>query len=524
MLHTLSRRTILKATGATLMTAVMPRGAFPNDTSRVTLKIAVQDFRPILEPMHSQSAANVAYRIEESIYDSLLTLDYFGDFGVKPALAESIQRTDDTTYIAKLRSGVKFHDGSVMTADDVAFSYGRDRLLGDAAPGLQMKNRFLPLLQSAAAIDDLTVKITTSAPDPVFEKRLASWGGQIISKKAYEAAGSFDKWALKPIGTGPFRVAEVRERNYISLEAHDEYWGGKPTVAGVKFILVPELSARIAGLLASDFDIITDLTPDQIETVSASKGFKVLGGDAAVLRNVNFDIEHNPILKDVNLRRAMSLAIDRDALVNGLWGGKASIPNGEQFRYFGDLYDQGRAKPLYDPEQARRLLAASTYKGERIPYRMLSGYYTNELSTAQVLVEMWNQVGINVDIEIKENWDQVYQQPNTGMNNDSCPMVFPDPLSTIWRCYGDASSYQAEEKAWSNKEFNELGKVLESSLDNNERKRALARMFDIFDQDDPPAILLHTMAALYGAREDIEWKPYPVANMSFRPGQVSVRR
>ncbi|RWG07767.1 ABC transporter substrate-binding protein [Mesorhizobium sp.] len=517
-----SRRAVLKASVAAMAAATMTKLAWAKQDGRKILKIAVQDFRPVFEPMHPQSAANVAYRVDESIFDGLLRLDYLGDFGVKPALASSIDQADETTYIVKLRPDVKFHDGTTLTAEDVAFSYGPERLLGDKAPGRQMKDRFLSSLKSAEPIDDLTVRLKTSEPDPVFQKRLATWGGQVISKRAYLAAGSFDNWARAPIGTGPFRVAEVKDKDHVLLKAHDEYWGGKPSLAEVRFILVSELSARVAGLLAGDFDLITDVTPDQIATISKAPGFKVLGGESAVLRNVNLDMAHNPVLRDVNLRRAMSLAIDRDAITKSLWGEKVSVPLGEQLKYFGDLYDPSRTSPAYDPAKARELLAKSAYKGERIPYRMLSGYYTNELAEAQILVAMWQQVGINVEIEIKENWDQVYQQPGTGLNNDTCQMIYPDPLSVLWRCYGDASSYQAEEKAWSNQEFNELGKRLQSSTDTAERKKVASRMLDIFETEDPPAIVLHTMTNLYGVRSGINWNPYPVANMDLRPNNISI--
>ncbi|MDX1054268.1 ABC transporter substrate-binding protein [Sinorhizobium medicae] len=519
-----NRRTVLKQLATAAVMSGLPLGgtqpAHALNSDRRKLKVAVQDLRTVLEPMHPQSAAVISYRVQYNIYDGLLTLDYLNDFAVTHALATSFKQIDDRTYEFSLRPGVQFHDGSEMTADDVAFSFGPTRLLDKSAPGRSMKNQFLPTLKSAEAVDALTVRLSTSVADPVFLKRLATWGGQVISRKAFEAAGDFEKWSVRPVGTGPFRVDETSPDRFIRLVAHDDYWGGAPTASGVEFLKVAELSARVAGLLSNDYDIVTDITPDQISSIERDRNFAVVGGEVAVFRSVNIDT-NNPQLSDVKLRQAMSFAIDRRVIVDTLWAGKVTVPKGEQLPFFGELFDPNRAAPVFDPDRARMLVKQSSYKGEAIPYRMLQGYYTNELATAQALVSMWKAVGINVEIVLKENWAQVYEKPATGLNNDSCPMLYPDPLSTLWRCYGDTSGYQADEKSWANGEFNKLGNSLETSSGPEARRRIFQRMLDIVDEEDPPSILLHTMAYLYGIRKDVHWRPYSSAPMDFRPNNLA---
>ena len=291
-----------------------------------------------------------------------------------------------------------------------------------------MGQRSLPLIESVKAVDEVTVRFKTKGPDPVFAERWASYGTGVVSKAAFEAAKDFETWVRQPVATGPFRVVEVKENDFILLEAHDAYWGGKPNIKSIKFQMVPELSARIAGLLAGDYDIITTVSPDQIETIESAEGFDVVGGDSMHYRTLVYDVANNPILADVNLRRAMNLAIDRELLVETLWNGRISIPKGHQHPAYGGLYDAKRPIPAYDPERARDLLTQSNYKGEVIPFRTVGTYYTAELATTQVLAEMWKAVGINVDIQVKENWGQVLGEDGRGINNSLRRHLFPRPL------------------------------------------------------------------------------------------------
>ncbi|MCG8593249.1 MAG: ABC transporter substrate-binding protein [Kiloniellales bacterium] len=490
---------------------------------RPSVVVAVQDLPSVLEQASSKSTKGSAFRVLYNLYDWPLRTNFLKDYKLEPGLATSLKRIDDTTYEMELRRGVKFHDGTEMTADDVVFSFGPERLLKKGAPGYRVKRQFLGPLAAVEKIGDYKVRLKTAAPDPVFEKRMGNVAAEIVSRAAYEAAGNFDKWALAPVGTGPFRVVEFKPNEYLQLEAHDAYWGGKPTIKSLRFQLVPELSARIAGLLAGDFDIIANVTPDQIEAVERHKGFRVVGGALPAHQMVGFDVNNNPQLKDVKLRRALSLAVDRKLIVDSLWHGRIDIPNGHQLPAFGALYDPNRPLPQYNPEKAKALLAASSYKGEVIPYRSVGSYYPVELPTAQALVEMWRKVGINVKLELVENWSQVRERPGTGIYNGSDGMRYPDPLSTLWRRWGAISKFQ-KRGDWSNDEFNRLGEILGTSMDQEERKKAYQRMLDIFDYEDPPGIILHAKGRFYGIRDGLEWKPYPAAQMDFRPGNVNVAR
>src|SRR5690606_33361224 len=145
------------------------------------------------------------------------------------------------------------------------------------------------------------------------------------------------------------------------------------------FRLAPELSSRVAGLISGDFDIIADIPPDQFGPIQGSAGNEIVGGTVASLRVVKFDTR-NPQLKDVRVRRALSLAIDRQAIVDALWAGLVEVPHGHQLPAFGPLFDPDRPPYAYDPDQARQLLQEAGYDGTPIPFRIRVAAYGPELA------------------------------------------------------------------------------------------------------------------------------------------------
>ena len=496
--------------------------ALADDDLRPDLIVAVEDMPSLFDPLDPLTGASSNYRVLYSLYDHLLDFDYAGDFSLIPAIATDWRRIDDTTLEFDIRDDVLFHDGTAMTVADIAFSLGPDRMLNEDAPGYEHKTEFVPSLSGVEIVDEDTIRLITDTPSPVIFTQLASWGAPIVSQAAYEQAGSWEAWVQAPVGTGPYRLAEYRPDELIRLEAHDAYWGGQPPARSVTFRLVPEEAARVAGLIAGDYDIITTVSVDQVATIEAAAGVEVVGGDTPSIRGVYFDSETNPQLADPRVRRALSLAIDRELLVETLWGGRVSVPRGLQTPVFGDLYVAEHEPPRYDPDTARALLAEAGYDGGAIPLRMVGpDYYPAEFDTAQALVQMWRDVGVTVDLNLVENWSQVGERPGTGMRNSNDSMLYPDPVSQLWRRHGAGGWTQAN-GWWRNEEFNELGEVLLNSLDRDARRQAFARMLQIFDHEDPPATAIHTFPAFYGRRADLHWQPYVVDQMDFRARNLSV--
>ncbi|WP_337143149.1 ABC transporter substrate-binding protein [Mesorhizobium sp. Cs1299R1N1] len=507
-----TRRTFLGMTALAAGAMALPRMAAGGQ--RPSLKIAVQDLRTILEPVDSASIANVSWRVQYSIFDQLLRTDYNDNFRLNFALAKSLKQIDVKTYEIGLRDNVKFHDGSTMSADDVVLSLGPDRLRGEKAPGAAVLANFLSSLADVQKVDDRTVRLLTTTEDPVFTNRLGAWGTQIISAKAWHAAKNYDAWAAKPIGTGPYKIGDVRSGDEITLVAHDEYWGGQPPFASIRFKRVPEIAARIAGLQAGDYDIVTDITPDHIAEIEGVKGLSVTGVETTWFRFLTFSPLKTPILKDVNLRRALACAIDRDALADGLWNGRAKALNGWQLPIFGAINYPGRKGVSYDPALVKELLAKSSYKGEEIPYPSVGTYYPMQLADNQALVEMWKAAGLNVKLIMCENWTQVDNLG--GIADTSGGAFYADPVSMLWQIIGPTNDLQAG-GGWTNAEFNTLGHELETTTDLAKRKAAFKRMQDIVEIEDPCITPLHSMPFIYGQKSNVSWQPNPLPQMYLGP-------
>lgn len=509
----INRRTALSMVGggAGMVLLGAPRIAFGQDAGPV-INVAEVQLPGALDPLLGQT--NPFYRTLQNVYDTLLTVDYGydGDGTILPSLAESWTRVDGKTLDLVLRQGVKFHDGSLLTTDDVIFSFGVERR-GPDSPGFGTAQQFLRTIETVEALDDKTIRVTSSTDDPTLELRLTAWGSQIVSKAAFEAAGGFEGFGKAPIGTGPFSVVSASP-DTLSLKAFPDYWNGKPDIEIINYRSAPELSSRIAGLASGDFDLIIDVPTDQFEAVTRDPNLEIVGGPVASIRVIKFDTR-NPQLKDVRVRQALAMAIDRQAIIDALWAGLVDLPHGHQLKTF-SLYTPDRPGYTYDPEGAKKLLAEGGYDGTPIPYRIRAAAYGPELATAQVLVAMWNAVGVNVDLQIVENFGQMVAYPGTGMRNGVDPVLVADPLFGLWRSHD-----RGEAEIWSNEEFFQAGETLQTSLDFDVRKAAFNRMMDIYDFEDPPGFILHTMGTFYGKKKSLNWEPTFSVYVDFRGASVT---
>jgi peptide/nickel transport system substrate-binding protein len=541
----ISRRQAIFAGGAATALSALPRFAIAQADTRPSITIAVQKISNsnTLDTLREQS--NVGERIFYThLWEPLIGRNWRGQLESMPGLATEWKRIDDQTVELKLRQGVKFHNGDEMTAEDVVFSFSRERMFANTEaknrstlkafetiptpkPGKELPaeipavaRRSWPDLLRVEAVDRYTVRFFNATPDVTLEGRLARYGSDILSRRGWDEAASYLDWARKPIATGPYKVVEFRPDNQLIYEAHDDYWGGRPPIKTIRFVEVPEVPSRIAGLLTGQYQFACDIPPDQITQIERNAAFEVQGGTILNHRLTVFDKNHAQ-LQNPLVRRAFTHAIDRQAIVDSLWAGRTRVPKGLQWEYYGDMFHADWDVPKYDPALARNLLREAGYKGDPIPYRLLNNYYTNQNGTAQVLVEMWRAAGLNVQINGVENWTQIMARgPERAVRDWSNSAPFNDPVSSIVNQHGP-NGQQQQIGEWTNAEVNQLSEVLETSTDRAKRRQAFRRMLEICEREDPAYTVLHQNATFTAKPKAIAWKASPAFAMDFRPGNYA---
>ncbi|AYG57953.1 ABC transporter substrate-binding protein [Rhizobium jaguaris] len=538
----ITRRSALGMATAAAGSLILPRFSIAQADNRPSITIAVQKISNTntLDPLREQS--NVGQRIfNSSLWEGLIGLNWLNGLVPRPELATEWRRIDDKTVELKLRQGVKFHNGAELTAEDVAFSFSKERMFAETQPSAgktiyinetnpirnQGKDlppevpatarRYWPALQGIEIVDKYTVRFVNGTPDVTMEGRISTVASAIASRRGWEDAKSYLDWARAPITTGPYRVADFKPDTYLVYEAHDDYWGGRPPLKQIRFVEVPEVASRVNGLLSGEYQFACDIPPDQISGIEKNAAFEVQGGTIPNHRETVFDKNH-PQLANPLVRRAFTHAIDRQAIVDSLWAGRTVVPAGLQWDFYGDMFVKGWAVPEYNPDMARQLLKEANYKGDAIPYRLLDNYYTNQTPTAQILVEMWNQVGLNVEIAMKENWQAILEKtPTRAVRDWSSTASFNDPVSSIIANHGP-NGQQQQVGEWTNAEMNTLSTFLETSTDRAKRHDAFARMLQICEREDPAYTVLHQNAVFTAKPKSLKWKAASAFAMDFRQG------
>lgn len=321
-----------------------------------------------------------------------------------PGLAESWEVSDDgTVYTFNLRQGVQFHDGTPFTSEDVYFTF---EFLTGAREGSIYVSQYAPQIASIEAPDDYTFVVKLHAPWEDFESLLIHhWATKILSKDTVLAAGSDYGQAVGPVGTGPFKFEswEIGER--VTIVRNENYWQeDRPYLDGIVYHRVPDGPARIVMVRAGDVDLVFQPPLDQLaQTVRASGGaLQEVCAPGNPLVVIHFNTRSEPF-SDTRLRQAVAHALDREALVSGIYGTYADVAV-DMFPAWHWHHDPNYEGFSHDPDLARELLADAGYGPDR-PLRVTF----NPLNEAEyrdlgILIQaQLAEVGIEVTLEPMES-------------------------------------------------------------------------------------------------------------------------
>lgn len=496
---------------------------------RPDIVVAVPGIYRTMEPIEGNSTN--ASRILPNIFDQLVTRNFAEDpegAELRPSLATDWEQVDDLTWRFTIREGVKFHNGDTMTAEDVAFSLGAERIWGDDSL-VPIGKRYTESIVSVEALDDTTVEIKTEVNDPNLPYRFITPLGYIVPKDYYLEVG-VEGFGQNPVGTGPYKVAGYDATGFIKLEAFDDYWGGKPPLQSVEFRAVPEYSARIAGVVAGDFQMMSDIPVDEVETVKGYDNVQYLSepiGNYVMVAYNTLELDgfpDNPVA-DVNLRYAMTAAIDRQSLTEALWGDETISPAPFNFPDFPEYYDPAVTPKIpYDPEAAADYLAKSGYNGEEFQVNVVRGAYPNFDLAMEFIVEQWNAMGINAKLNVVDSWPQALQHP-FGLLNMSMTTTFDGtPTRAIWGFWGPDSARATREndRSWSPPEaFVETGRKYLAETDTAKKAELFRQMVDIWETEQP-ALMLWRSVANWAVSDTLSWTPVASPWILLGPGYVTV--
>ena len=384
-----------KAFGSFALASVLALGsAMPVMAEEVLARVALSGGLDRIDPSKSANGTDLAVMMQ--IYETLLKID--PETGaLQPLLAETWEAASPTVWKIKLRDGVKFHDGSPLTAEDVKFSI--DRILDPATNSPHFSQ--ITTIKEVRVIDPLTVEIETSQPDPVLMRRMQPVGGSgrvyIVSKAYVEAKGD-DAMFESPMGSGPYKFENWVKGTSLTMVRNEDYWGPKPDVTKAVYSFIPENSTRVNALLQGEVDLIQRLPIPDVERVKASGTAEVFVSENGLVHTLLLDSSKAPF-NDINMRKAFAHALDTEEFVDALLGeyGRAlAQPMAPSvMQYNPDI------KPYaYDPELSKSLI------GDKAPIKLETftsdGRYVNDRDFYQVINSALAEVGFETNSRVLE--------------------------------------------------------------------------------------------------------------------------
>ncbi len=499
---------------AALAAACMASGASARD-----LVVALKTEPTSMDPQYHALTPNI--QLSQTLFQGLVCSD--ADLVIQPCLAES-WKADGKVWTFKLRPNAKFSDGSPVTAEDVVFTLDRVPKVPNSPSSFKV---YMQKIEKVEAVDPQTVRITTSELYPLLATNMV--GLPIMSAKAASGPAPEGKTTTELnagdglVGAGPYKFVSWKRGAEIVFERNPHYWGPPPAWDRVIYRPISNAATRVAALLAGDVDLIEDPPTDDLErlrkdpklTVETKASNRIIyvaldqnGDTTPGIQGTN---GKNPLL-DRRVREALSLAIDRDALVARTMGG-VGTPAGQLLPYpmFGASKQLATA-PKANLEKAKALLKEAGYPdGFTMVLGTPNGRYINDSKVAQTLASMWTRAGVKTTIDANapavffKNRDAfAYSAYMAGWGTATGEMsnTLNSLLVTPNKEKGQGTTNRSR---YSNPELDRLVAEASTQMDDAERAATLAKASEIA-MADFAMLPIHFEHSVWAMKKEIRFK------------------
>lgn len=485
-----------KMIGQALMAVLMLclAGCRQPPSEPIVLNIACQG-RPISLVPHGMPELYTVM-VQANIYEGLVEFD--SGMKVVPLLADHWETPDPKTWIFKLRPGITFHNGKPLRAEDVAFSLRRAK--EDTASALRAN---FVQVASIDVIDSLTLRLTTYRPFPLLLYKLVSVF--VVPKDGFLAQGS-EAWERAPVGSGPYRLKSNDPQGPLVLSAYPGYWGRRPQFEEIRFLESNELSeiSRLLGDPGSPTIVphLDQAAARSLEAVSRKK-YSIQHRPGLVLRYLALRWDRKPF-QDLRVRRAISLAIDRQSLVGELCYGYATPANQPvPITVFG--YNDRLAPLAYDPASASELLKQAGYhQGLDLTLLLPS----QREAIGRILAEQMKPAGIRLHLKLV-NRDDFFRSLDTAAffyigyssNSGDASDLLDEALHSKVGGYG-VNNYGG----YSNREVDRLTEISDTCFSQERRLKLIQAAMKLI-YDDMAIIPLFIEDQISACSDNIQWRP-----------------
>lgn len=473
-------------------------GGDNGDAERTDLKVAIDADYDTLHPSDWSSVAE--HHINGQIYDTLLRKNYEDQTQLEPRVAKEWKISDDgKCYTFYLRDDVTFHDGSKLTAADIAYTldtYAASKYQGAVVEGFDHYE----------IVDDYTIEVYTK---DVYAPFLASMDQMYIACKAYGESASKEDFAQKPIGCGPYKFVEHKDGDTLTLEAYDGYYMGEASIKTVTFKVISDIAALGMGVQSGDYDF-AEIDASVLSSLEGSDKIKTATATQTTFAFIAMNTEKEPY-NNVKFRQAINYAMDRESMVAAIQEGQGEA-NSNLLTPDRQGYSDKQTQYSYDPDKAKALLKeAGVAEGTDLGTMYVAEQYK---TLAEMVESNLKAVGLTVKIEILE-FNAYLEKLSQGDFGLTCLQMSLEG-DTQQMSMAVCSDYigMANNARYSNPEIDALFEKAAATIDDDDRTAVYEEIFTKI-QDEAVYAVLYNPTMLYAHNANLKLHTLPIEGVYY---------